>query len=152
ENRSVMARTAPAPAAAHSRVQTMSNAGISAGHLGNSHVNASAGANSSAGANGRLGNSSANGSARANGGFGDRPGNTPANSGMTARQHELSQNRPPSAMGGSNRPMNSPAANSSQRPGNNSRVWEAQGNGTDRGRAPQGFGGSNRPASSPTQS
>src|SRR5215472_5178777 len=151
ENRSVMARTTPAAAAAHSRVQTLSSAGISTGRFGNSHVNSSVGASGSAGTNGRLGNSSVNGPARANGGFGDRSGNAPANSGMTARQHELSQNRPPSAAPNSNRPMNSPAATSSQRPGNNSRVWEGQGNTSDRGRAPQGFGGSNRPASTPSQ-
>jgi hypothetical protein len=48
----------------------------------------------------------------------------PANAGTTGRQNNLSQNRAPSAGG------------------NNSRVWGAQGNTTDRGQAPRGFGSS----------
>jgi hypothetical protein len=52
--------------------------------------------------------------------------------------------------GASNRTAASGAA--SQRAGNNSRAWEAQGNTTDRGRGPAGFGSSNRPANEPTQS
>src|SRR2546429_7786417 len=84
---------------------------------------------------GRFGNSPVNGSARANARVESRPGNAQANAGLTARQHELSQNRPPST----------------QRPGSNARTWEAQGNTTDRGRAPQGFG-SNRPSNAPAAS
>src|SRR2546430_11372851 len=43
-------------------------------------------------------------------------------------------------------------ATSSQRAGNSSRGWEAQGNATDRGRAPAGFESSNnRPANAPAQ-
>ena len=59
-----------------------------------------------------------------------RPGNfsgnanSPNNAGTTARQNQLSQNRPPSAVG------------------NNTRSWNAQGNTTDRGQAPRGFGSS----------
>jgi uncharacterized protein DUF6600/FecR-like protein len=111
QNRAVMARTTPASAASHSPVRTMNTRGMTAGRFGNPQVN---------------------GSARANAGVGSRPGNAQANAGMTARQRELSQNRPPSATG------------------NNSRNWEAQGNATDRGRAPQGFG-SNRPSNAPAQ-
>jgi hypothetical protein len=188
QNRSVMARTAPAAAASHSPVHTMNATGATAGRFGNSRVNGAASAN------GRLGNSSVNGTARANGGFGNRPGsspsNAPANSGMTARQRELSQNRPPSAQpnanrstgtngrfgnapgnsamtsrqgqlsqnrppsaqANANRSVNSSVGNTSvQRPGNNSRAWEAQGSVSDRGRAPQGFGSSNRPTNAPAQ-
>ncbi len=165
QNRTVMARNAPAAAASHSPVQRMNNRGMTAGRLGNSQVNGAASANGRAGnspANGtarvngglanRPGNSSANGTARVNGGLGNRPGNMPANSGTSTRQRELSQDRPPSAQSGAGRSMNSPAGNnSSQRPGNNSRAWEAQGNATDRGRAPQGFGSSNHPANAPAQ-
>jgi hypothetical protein len=64
-----------------------------------------------------------------------RVGNSPANGSPSransARQQELSRNRPPSA-GGSN-----------------GRTWEAQGNATDRGRAPQGFGQNGRASNSP---
>ncbi len=145
ESRAVMARTNPAAAAAHSRVQTFNSPGMAGRRVGSE-------GNGAANANGRPGNSSVNGSARANGGFENRPGSTQSNSVMTARQQELSHNRPPSAMGGSNRSMNGQAGNNSaQRPGNNSRVWEAQGNTSDRGRAPQGFGSSNRPANTPSQ-
>jgi hypothetical protein len=60
-----------------------------------------------------------------------RPGTYSGNT--TARQNDLSQNRPASTGG------------------NNSRVWNAQGNSTDRGRAPQGFGSStNSPSNSPS--
>jgi hypothetical protein len=49
-----------------------------------------------------------------------------------ARQNQLSQNRPPSEAG------------------NSSRVWNAQGNATDRGQAPRGFGSStNSPSNNP---
>jgi uncharacterized protein DUF6600 len=132
QNRPVMARTAPAAGASHSPVRTMSGSTTA----------------------GRLGNAQVNGSARANAGVQSRPGNAQVNTnaGMTARQRELSQNRPPSALPNSNRSMNGPAGNtSSQRPGSNSRTWEAQGNATDRGRAPQGFGSSNRPSNAPAQ-
>jgi FecR protein len=81
ENRSVMARTAPAAGASHIPVRTMNTSGLSAG----------------------------------------RPGNA----GTSARQNQLSQSRPPSAVG------------------NSSRSWSAQGNTTDHGQAPNGFGSSN---------
>ncbi len=112
--RAVMARTAPSARAGNAPVRQMTGGrAISAGRFGNPQAGASA---------------------RAGAGFGNRPGNTQANAGMTARQREIMQNRPPSA----------------QRPSNNLRSWEAQGNTTDRGRAPQGFG-SNRPSTGPAQ-
>jgi hypothetical protein len=143
QNRSVMARTAPA-AGAHSPVHTMTGSESASTRVGNSRATANGGANA------RTGNSSVNGSARAGAGVENRPGNAPANSGMTARQRELSQNRPPSTAPNANRSGNTPSGTSSQRAGNNSRVWEAQGNSSDRGRAPQGFG-SDRPANPPAQ-
>lgn len=119
------------------------NGAATAGRFGGAQVNGSARANAQAG------NSGAHNNMRTSGQFENRPGNNgPANSGnsgMTSRQRELSQNRPPSAT------SNGPAGNnnSSQRAGNG-RTWEAQGNATDRGRAPQGFG-SDRPSNAPAQ-
>jgi hypothetical protein len=105
-------------------------------------------------ANGQAGNSGAHNNMRTSGQFENRPGNAPANSGnsgLTGRQRELSQNRPPSAMPNGSRSANGPAANSNLARAGNGRTWEAQGNATDRGRAPQGFGDSNRPANAPAQ-
>lgn len=124
QNRSVMARTAPAQGASRESVRTMNGATTA----------------------GRFGGAQASGSARVNGGVDARTSNAPANSAMGARQRELSQNRPPSANSNGSVANN----NSSQRAGNG-RTWEAQGNATDRGRAPQGFG-SERPSDSPAQS
>ena len=130
QNRAVIARTAPAAAASHSPVRTMNNREVTAG---------------------RFGNPQGAGSARASAGVNSRPGNAQANAGMTPRQRELSQDRPPSARGNSNLSTRNEARNNSaQRPGNNSRSWEAQGNTTDRGRAPQGFG-SDHPSNAPAQ-
>lgn len=122
QNRSVMARTAPAAGASHLPVHTFNGRATAAGRFGNPPVNGNTGVNA-------------------------RPGNSSV--GVPSRQRELSQNRPPSAMGNSNRAAGNSTMNGagSNRPGNNSRVWEAQGNSTDRGRAPQGFG-SDRPANS----
>ena len=140
QSRAVVARTAPAPGASHSPVQTMNGRATTPGRFGNSSVHGTAGVNA------RAANSSVSGSARANG----NAANSPANSGASARQRELAQNRPPSAMPNSNRSTNNTISNSgSQRPGNSTRTWEAQGNVTDRGRAPQGLGSSNRPANTP---
>ena len=138
QNRSVVARTAPAQAASRQPVRTMNGA-------------------VSARANGQIGNSGVHNNMRTSGQFQNRPGNAQvnsgansgSNSGMTSRQRELSQNRPPSAMPG-NRSTNSPANSNLARAGNG-RTWEAQGNSTDRGRAPQGFGSSNRPTNAPAQ-
>jgi hypothetical protein len=129
QGRAVMARTAPSARAGSAPVRTM-NGGreLSAGRFGNPQATASARAN------GQVGNSGVHNNMRVNGSFDNRPGGASAKAGMTARQNEIMQNRPPSA-----------------RPGNNGRVWEAQGNTTDRGHAPQGFG-SNRPSNAPPPS
>jgi hypothetical protein len=141
QNRAVVARTAPAPGASHAPVRTMNGNSITAGRFGNSS------ANGTARVKGQFSDSGVRGNATANG----RAGNFPANSGMTGRQRELSQNRPPSAMPNSNRATSNVMSNGPQRSGSNSRTWEAQGNSTDRGRAPQGFGNSNRPSNAPAQ-
>jgi hypothetical protein len=132
QNRSVMARTAPASAASHMPVRTMNTSNLSAGRVGNSPV--------SGGFN------------RANSGSFSERGSAANNSGMTARQQQLSQNRPPSAMSNNGRTFgNTPNNNvSQQRTANGSRTWEAQGNATDRGRAPSGFG-SERSTNQPNQ-
>lgn len=122
QNRSVMARTAPAQAASRESVRSMNGA-------------------TSARTNAQVGNSGAHNNVRTSGQFEGRAGNGATNSGMSARQNEIAQNRPPSARSETNRSMNGGTENNSaQRGGNNSRTWEAQGNATDRGRAPQGFG------------
>ena len=153
QNRSVMARTAPAPAASRESVRTM-NGATTAGRFGGAQNSSSARVNSGVGggarASSQVGNSGAHNNMRASGQFENRPGNGAANSGnsgMTARQRQLAQDRPPSARGNSNLPTRNEANNSGQRPGN-SRTWEAQGHASDRGRAPQGFGSdrSNAPA------
>ena len=121
QNRAVVARTAPAPGASHSPVHTLNSSGLTAGRVGDSPVNGAA----------------------------NRPvvrslnhqGPSSNTAGTSTRQRELSQNRPPSAVNN----------NASQRAGNGSRTWEAQGNTTDRGRAPTGFGSSSRPANAPAQ-
>ena len=121
QNRAVVARTAPAQGASHSPVHTLNSSGLTAGRVGNSPVN---------GAANRPVVSSLN-----------HQGPSSNTAGTSTRQRELSQNRPPSAVNN----------NASQRAGNGSRTWEAQGNTTDRGRAPTGFGSSNRPANEPAQ-
>lgn len=81
-----------------------------------------------------------------------RSENARGTSEMTPRQREVSQNRPPSAMRDFPRSSNTPINNNAPRDaGNRPRLWEAQGNTTDRGRAPAGFGSSNRPANTPAQ-
>ena len=133
-NRSVMARTAPAAAASHIPVRTMNTRGLSAG---------------------RSSNAPANTPANRPGAFGGRnnaASNTPA---MSARQRELSSNRPPSASAGVNSraSVNGNGAASANRPPSGTRNWAAQGKATDRGRAPQGFGSgsANRPSNGANQ-
>jgi len=167
QNRAVFARTAPAAGASNLHVRTMDNGRLTQGRAGNPSGNGSF-------------------SRPANGGaMGDRragPGSFPGATGASPRQRDLSQNRPPSAigntqrmpdsrmgnngpqrgfsqdrppssMGNSQRMSNSTTRdNPSQLRGNSSRTWEAQSNATDRGRAPTGFGGSNRPTNQPSQS
>ncbi len=164
QNRTVIARTAPAGGASQMRVHTVNSTGLSSGRTGNAPVNSSVNQrattqqnmpthngpmtsnrpSSASAANNRPGNAPA---------MNSRPSNAPGTSQMTSpRQRELSQNRPPSSMTNSNRTSASVTGNSaSQRTGNSQRSWEAQGNATDRGRAPAGFGSSNRPGSSGTQ-
>jgi len=183
QNRAVVARTAPAPAASHVPVRTVNSRGLVAGRVGNAPINSVLN-HSAAGAtnqravapntpshnapatnnrpgnwpalNSRPGNSPAISSHPGNAGSApattSRPNSVPSTSGMTPRQRELSQNRPPSAITNSNRASASvPGNTASQRAGNSPRTWDAQGNTTVGGRAPAGFGSSNRPASAPTQ-
>src|SRR5258708_1912552 len=150
QNRAVIARTAPAPAASHTPVRTVTGNGLTAGRVGNAPANSAANHSATGAMNQRVGTPNApvhNAPAMTG-----RPGSTPSASSMTPRQRDLSQNRPPSAMTNSNRTSASVMGSaSSQRAGNGTRSWEAQGNATDRGHAPAGFGSSNRPASAPAQ-
>jgi hypothetical protein len=154
QNRSVMARTAPAAAAAHSPVHTMNTTGLSAARTGNSQVNG----NLNRGANNAV-NRPANGVVSARGAAPNAPAtaNRPGtvsnnNSAMSARQRQLANNRPPSAMPNFSRtPSNTTSSNTPQRATNGTRTWAAQGNTTDRGQAPQGFGRSNGPVGGSAQ-
>ena len=141
QNRSVMARTAPAQGASHSSVRTFNSAGLTPGRTG------SANANNNANQRGGTLNSPSRNAGTMNG----RPDNIPNTSGNASRQRDLSQNRPPSSMTNSNRTSASPTGNGSQRAGGSSRTWEAQGNSSDRGRPPAGFGSSSRQGDSPAQ-
>ncbi|HKV63694.1 MAG TPA: DUF6600 domain-containing protein [Candidatus Acidoferrum sp.] len=128
QNRTVVARTAPAQGASQARVRTFNSAGLTPGRTGNSPIHNSPAMNG-------------------------RAGNAPGVSGMSSRQQELSNSRPPSTMNNSNRNSSMPAGNTgSQRAGNNTRTWEAQGNTSDRGRAPAGFGSASRMENAPAQS
>ena len=143
QNRAVIARTAPARGVSQMRVHTVNSAGLTSGRTGNASVNNSrsqrVGTQNMPSRNAPMTNNRPSNAPAMNG----RSDNAPNGSGMTARQRELSQSRPPaSGMGNSG----------SQRVGAGSRTWEAQGNSTDRGRAPAGFGNSNRPANVPAQS
>jgi hypothetical protein len=150
QNRTVIARTAPAQGASQMRVHTLSSTGLTSGRTGNSPVNIPANRPANGGMNQRTGTPSApvHNAPAMNG----RPGNMPSTSGMTPRQRELSQSRPPSSVTNSNRLSAAvTGSNSSQRTGNSPRTWEAQGNTTDHGRPPAGFGSSNQPGNAPTQ-
>jgi hypothetical protein len=156
--RSVMARTAPAAAASRMPVHTMNVSNLTPTRMNNTPANnlRTRGSFTGNGSN-RPGNTpTGNNAATFNRPGGDRsatfshPG---SNSGMpSARQNQLSQNRPPSAGTGfgnrgsfnvtpnnasQNRPTNTPSNTM------RGRTWDAQGNMTDRGQAPQGFGRSN---------
>ena len=150
QNRAVIARTAPAQAASHMPVRTVNSNRLTTGRVGNAPVN-SAGNHPANGAMSQrtlTPNAPAHNMPAING----RSGNTPNNSGISPRQRELSQNRPPSAIPNSNRtPGTVMSNNAPQRAGNSPRAWEAQGNTTDRGRAPAGFGNSGRSANTPAQ-
>jgi hypothetical protein len=139
QNRTVMARTAPAAPGLRSQVRTMNTTNLSPGRAAAFQSN-----------------SRGSGSPRSNNVVGrtqvsaGRPGfggnvNSSNNTAMSSRQSELSRNRPPSVNGGLNSNnraeiSRSPATNPNVNRPNNARSWEAQGNTTDRGRGPQGFG------------
>jgi len=154
QNRTVFARTAPAVGASNMRVRTIDGGRLTAGRVGSAIGNNS----SNRPGNGGMMNqrrvvpgAQTHDTPASNGRPG--PGASSGATGISPRQRELSQNRPPSAIGNSQRMPNSTMGNNSpQRPGNSPRTWEAQGNATDRGRAPTGFGGSNRPPNQPAQS
>lgn len=119
ENRSVMARTAPASAASHMPVHTMNTAS----HPTTSAMNARSMGNSSGLSANRMSQLSA-----------DRPptATPPGRSGSSYVTHS-----------------GNTYSNMSNRAGNTgaTRTWSAQGNATDSGRAPQGFGSSNHAGS-----
>jgi hypothetical protein len=142
QNRTVIARTAPAQGASQMRVRTLNSAGLPSGHVGNGP------ANSTMNQRAVTPNATSRNASAMNG----RPGNNPNTSGMTSRQRELSQSRPPSSMTNSNRTSAAATSNNaSQRAGNGPRTWAAQGNTSDHGRAPAGFGNSNQPGNSRAQ-
>jgi hypothetical protein len=181
QNRAVLARTAPAAGASNLRVRTMDGGRLTQGRVGNPSGNGSVNrpANGGAMIDRRVGPGAQGHDATGNNG---RSGAIPGATGISPRQRDLPQDRPPSAMGNSQRmpdsrmgnngrqrgfPQDQPPSstgnsqrmpnspignNPSERPGNNPRTWEAQRDTTDRGRAPAGFGGSNRPTSQPSQS
>jgi hypothetical protein len=126
QNRAVVARTAPAQGASQMRVRTFNSSSLTPGRASNGPVHAAPA-------------------------MSGRPTNNSPSSGMSARQQELSNSRPPSAM--NNRNSSGAAGNSgSQRMGSGQRTWEAQGNTSDRGRPPAGFGSSSQSGNSPAQS
>jgi hypothetical protein len=132
QNRPVLARTAPAQAAARAPVRTISARGLASGRSGNSPVSSVSGAH----------NNVVPGMSNRGGGASNNPSNT-------ARQRDLSRNRPPSAMPNYQRNAGGTSNVPATRGGaSNGRAWDAQGNSTDRGRPPVGAGNSNR-ASNP---
>jgi hypothetical protein len=144
QNRTVVARTAPAQGASQMRVRTLNSSGLTAGRVGNSPVNSPANRPANGTMNRQTGtpNVPAHNAPAMNG----RPTNLPNTSAVSPRQRELSQSRPPSSMTNSNRASAGVTGSaSSQRTGNSPRTWEAQGNTTDHGRPPSGFGSSNQP-------
>ena len=128
QNRSVVARTAPAQGASQAHVRTFNSASLIPGRTGNGPTHNTPAMNG-------------------------RPGTSAPASGGNSRQQELSNSRPPSSMNNSNRNSSTPAGNTgSPRSGSSSRTWEAQGNTSDRGRPPAGFGSSSQAGNSPVQS
>jgi hypothetical protein len=132
QNRTVIARTAPAQGASQTHVHTVNSARLTSGRAGNAPANSAT--------NQRPG--SQNGPSRNAPATTGRSANMPNTSSTPSRQEQLAQSRPPAAGNGNS---------ASQRAGQSSRSWEAQGNTTDRGHAPAGFGNSNRPANAPAQ-
>jgi len=145
QNRSVMARTAPSSAASHLPVRTINSSRLAVGRTGNAPVNGAVSHQTNGTMNQRVSSSNA----PANAG---RSTTVPNNEAMSARQLQLANNRPPSAMPNTSRtPSNAANSNTPQRATNGTRTWQAQGNTTDRGRAPQGFGRSSGPVGGSTQ-
>jgi hypothetical protein len=173
QNRTVIARTAPANGASQMRVHTVNSAGLTSGRAGNAPVHGAMNQRAATQQNMPTRNTPATGNRPGNApptnnrqgsapsvnnrssnwpATNNRPSTMPNNSGTASRQRDLSQNRPPSSFTNSNRISGSVTPNTqSQRVGNSPRTWEAQGNTTVRGRAPAGFGSSNRPANPPAQ-
>jgi FecR protein len=130
QNRSVVARTAPAAGAAHLPARTMNAGGFTQGHFANA---------------------SAVGSVRADGASQGMNSNRAVFNRSSAtsmtRQGQISANRPPSAMQGL-RPNASSTQNGARPNSAAPRSWNAQGNVTDSGHGPQGFG-TKRPSNTP---
>jgi hypothetical protein len=152
ENRSVMARSAPARGASHMPVRTFG---------GNNNPPAGGGFDrgNTSGSRGPAMGRAAQMGAAVNGNrpsfSGDRNGNSPqsgarpnmpGNQGRSNRQRELANDKPQSHM--RNAPSDSGLRQGTRGSANagDSRNWSAQGSTTDRGRAPSGFG-SNSPRS-----
>ena len=121
QNRSVMARTAPAAGASHLPVRTMNTNGLTAGRTGNSEMV-------------RAGDRSFGNSAMA-----------PRQRDLSQNRPPSAINN---NMRGSNGNANNAQ---SQRVTSGGRTWEAQGNATGRGPAPQGSTRTNSPASGSAQ-
>lgn len=110
QNRSVMARTAPARGASDMRIHQTDTRSLTSGRMGNSPSNPAS-------------NRPTN-----NGGSFSRQNDVSRNRPSTASEgNARTLNSPPNR-------------GSSERVSSGTRTWQAQGNATDRGRAPQGFG------------
>jgi Family of unknown function (DUF6600) len=145
QNRSVMARTAPSSAASHLPVRTINTSRLAVGRPGNAPVNSS----TNHPMNGTASQHAVSPNAPAGAGRSTTMSN---NNAMSARQRQLANNRPPSAMQNTSRtPSTTTSNNMPQRASNGTRTWAAQGNATDRGQAPQGFGRSNAPVGGSAQ-
>ncbi len=139
QNRSVVARSTPAPAASHLPARTMSSPSF-AGNRGN----APAGHFGHAPASTQNGNG-----ARASQLSANRPPSANTQQGArTMSSINANGSRPPASY--NNNASRPPASfnNNTSRPSN--RSWNAQGSVTDSGHAPQGFGSSTRPAAPQT--
>jgi hypothetical protein len=145
QNRSVMARTSPSSAASHLPVRTINTSRLAVGRTGNAPVNSSA----NHPINGTPSQHAVSPNAPAGAGRSTTMSN---NNAMSARQRQLANNRPPSAMQNTSRtPSTTTSNNIPQRVSNGTRTWAAQGNTIDRGQAPQGFGRSNSPVGGSAQ-
>ena len=128
QNRSVMARTSPASAAAHMPVRTISSSALRPGAHDNM-IAARPSQNAPQGmSQNRMSQLSSNRPP-----YATQPGG-----------------RPGSPINNTARPGSNGSLNNSNRPNGSTRSWNAQGNTTDSGHAPQGFGG-NRPTNTMAQ-